>query len=403
MKRWVRFFALSLFLFVPGGTHAQEVVPSDDVVSHLNVRAEATTDSPVVGELAPGERAAYLGAVPYWYRVRLPDGTEGFVSKRWSELVTAPAEVAFQIHFLDVGTGDSAIVDVGENEIVIDGGMDRDVLHDYAASHDIIDGPVELVVLTHGDKDHWYGLSRFLGFTDDATEPREIREFWEPGYDRSCRPSVQYDGFLDDLQNLVQSSGATLLRPLEETHVPASTSGVLDTLRLFPGVSALLIHSDKNPPSRGGCSYQINNASIVLKLDLGGTTFLFTGDANGKGRTEPGTVDPDHTERILLDLESQFPGLLASDVLKVPHHGSETANTEAFINAVNPAFVIFSASTAHHLPKETVVNRYSNGQRVILRTDTDREKDLDHILCFEAQEDLQCGYLDVLSEFVNHD
>src|SRR5687767_14603748 len=70
----------------------------------------------------------------------------------------------FAVHFLDVGTGDAAIIDIGSTEIVIDGGDSVQVLTDYVTRTGLVDGPIELVVVTHGDSDHWKGLTRLLGF-----------------------------------------------------------------------------------------------------------------------------------------------------------------------------------------------------------------------------------------------
>jgi hypothetical protein len=75
---------------------------------------------------------------------------------------------------------------------------------------------------------------------------------------------------------------------------------------------------------------------------------------------------------------------LKVDVLKVPHHGSETASTIPFIQKADPHFVIISASTMHHLPEDTVVRRYKSSERVILRTDRDRASNNDHIVCLKA-------------------
>lgn len=113
----------------------------------------------------------------------------------------------------------------------------------------------------------------------------------------------------------------------------------------------------------------------------------------------PGT--PGHVEEKLLALEAAHPGLLKADVLKVPHHGSETANTQTFIDSVDPVFAIISASEKHHLPKSTVVARYENGQRVILRTDATRKNNNDHILCVispinDTENELECNFEDVL-------
>ena len=118
----------------------------------------------------------------------------------------------------------------------------------------------------------------------------------------------------------------------------------------------------------------------------------------GKKRKEKSPGTPLHVEKKLLDLEANHPGTLKAHVLKVPHHGSETASTQTFIDAVNPDFAIISASTKHHLPKETVVQRYQNGQRIILQTDANRENNRDHIICAKAGDAIDCNFEDVLNE-----
>jgi hypothetical protein len=77
--------------------------------------------------------------------------------------------------------------------------------------------------------------------------------------------------------------------------------------------------------------------------------------------------------------------------------GSETARTQAFIDAVDPQFVIISASTNHHLPKLTTRMRYENGVRAILKTDENLENNRDHIICSGGiSTDLVCNYKIVL-------
>lgn len=374
------------------------VVPSDRVVNSVNVRESPETDSPILGELRTGDEATLLVDVPHWYRVRLTDGVEGFVSKAWTDLVQ-DAIVDFQIHFLDVGTGDAAIIDIGESEIIIDGGDSVRVLTDYANETGIIDGPVELVVVTHADSDHWKGLNRLLGFDGKNLQPPAVLEFWEPGYNRDCRELESYTRFIDNVRGL---DGTVFHRPLERTHPAAVETGQIDSIQLdtIPEVMISVLHTSQDPVSdNNDCAYLINNASIVLMIELAGKRFLFTGDANGKERNEPGPGTPGHIEERLLNLESSNPGTLKADLIKVPHHGSETASTTAFIEAVDPGFVIFSASTRHHLPRPTVVDRYQTQDRFLLRTDIDRRNDNDHILCYiSAEGELDCNYLDVVLE-----
>ncbi|MGC1955812.1 MAG: SH3 domain-containing protein [Gammaproteobacteria bacterium] len=60
------------------------VTPSDRVTTRLNVRSAPSATAAIVGTLRPGEAALFLEDVPHWYRVRLDDGAEGFVSRAWS-------------------------------------------------------------------------------------------------------------------------------------------------------------------------------------------------------------------------------------------------------------------------------------------------------------------------------
>ncbi len=127
---------------------------------------------------------------------------------------------------------------------------------------------------------------------------------------------------------------------------------------------------------------------------------LFTGDANGKERKGASDVAASHVEKSLLDAAQSIGGsILKADLLKVPHHGSETASTESFINAVNPEFVVISSATNHHLPKPTVLNRYVNNERVILRTDVNRKRMTDLIVCGMTSGNIfDCQY----SSDINH-
>lgn len=349
----------------------------------------------------PGQEAELIVSVPFWHKIRLSDGTEGFVSKAWAEVVADSADpVRFQVHFLDVGTGDSAIIDIGEKEIIIDGGDSTRVLYDYAKSTDVIDGDIELVVVTHADADHWKGLRRLLGFDGVESNPPRILEFWEPGYNRDCRPLPSYERFISDVQAM---PGVTFHRPLEQFHPSAIETGLVETIQLasIPEAQITVLHTDQTPEAANSdCAYLINNASVVLLIEISGFRFLFTGDANGKERDEPSPGTPGHIEEKLLALEQSRPGVLKVDVLKVPHHGSETASTQAFVDAVEPDFAVISASTKHHLPRPTVVERYQQQmQRVILRTDVDRRNDTDHIICYlDTDTRLACNYKDVLEE-----
>lgn len=80
---WALVCAL-LLLVLPGQASADRIIPSSRVDTHLNVRAQPSVDSAVVGQLQPNESAEFISSVPYWYEIRLDNGEGGFVSKAWS-------------------------------------------------------------------------------------------------------------------------------------------------------------------------------------------------------------------------------------------------------------------------------------------------------------------------------
>ena len=81
------FLCLSLIFLILSGlpAYADLVIPSDRVTSHLNVRQQPDVNSPILGKIRPDESAELLDSVPYWYKVMLDNGTQGFVSKAWAK------------------------------------------------------------------------------------------------------------------------------------------------------------------------------------------------------------------------------------------------------------------------------------------------------------------------------
>lgn len=89
MQRILKLSVFALLLGVFQVYAAQLIMPSGRVSTQLNVRASPNTSSAVVGKLKPREAALLVSSQPGWYAVRLDDGTQGFVSKGWSDEVNA--------------------------------------------------------------------------------------------------------------------------------------------------------------------------------------------------------------------------------------------------------------------------------------------------------------------------
>ncbi|MBA7653175.1 hypothetical protein ES703_61018 [subsurface metagenome] len=105
-----------------------------------------------------------------------------------------------KVHFIDVGQGDSILVDLGETEILIDGGDKSSGIVEYLS--DFVDGALEVIVATHPDADHIGGL---IGVLDAF----EVDEIWLNG---DTSTSQTYSQFM----SAVNSEGAQVYEARRE-------------------------------------------------------------------------------------------------------------------------------------------------------------------------------------------
>jgi competence protein ComEC len=99
-----------------------------------------------------------------------------------------------------------------------------------------------------------------------------------------------------------------------------------------------------------------NNNSLVVKVSFGDISFLFAGDIMAEA------------EKELVELAGAD---LGCDVLLVPHHGSRTSSSQAFLSSVEPNVAVFSAGWKNRFrfPHPTVLTAYENIGCRIFRTD----------------------------------
>ena len=237
-----------------------------------------------------------------------------------------------RITFLAVGQGDGAVVRFpGSRVMLIDAGgayrgydYGERVVAPYLWSRKIM--RVDYLVLSHPDLDHFGGFA----FIADNFSPGA---FWSSGASSADR-----------------SFGA-LMTTLARDRVPLKTIVGSPAKDAIGGVSL----SAMNPePARAETH---NNSSLVLRLTLGKSSFLFTGDIEAAG------------EAALIASGED----LRAAVLKVPHHGSATSSTVGFIAAVHPIIAVISDGYRNrfHFPAAAVVDRYEAADATVLRTDRD--------------------------------
>lgn len=239
------------------------------------------------------------------------------------ESSTTPSQEQLLVHFIDVGQGDSILIDLGKIEVLIDGGDRAPGIVPYLKDH--VDGPLEVMVATHPHADHIGGLIAVL----DAFQ---IQQIWHNG---DTSESKTYAEFM----NGVQSEGA-------EIHIARLHNTIeAGELKLFVHHPAILEGST-------------NNNSIVLHLAYGDIDFLFTGDAEKE------------TEGQMMILSSvRLPEV---EILKVGHHGSRTASSEDFLAIASPEIAIYMAGkdNSYVHPHQETIDALTQIGTTIYGTDT---------------------------------
>jgi competence protein ComEC len=230
------------------------------------------------------------------------------------------------VHFLDVGQGDAVLVRDGRAGLLVDGGgwlgpglAEKALL---PALGRVRLRRLEVVVLSHGDRDHCRGLVELAGYVP-------IDEVWmSPGAARTgCG------------RQLALTAGARL-RPL--------WAGERAAWRSWRFVAL-------NP--RAGSRGRGNEDSLVLSGESRGRSLLLTGDVGSR------------TERRLLSGASRLAE--AVSLLKVAHHGSASSSSRSFLRAASPRLAVISAGRSNPFghPAQEVLERLARERIPVLRTD----------------------------------
>ena len=227
--------------------------------------------------------------------------TQTFASSTFSLSLTTSCPENVTVYFLDVGQGDSILVKTPTKNVLIDGGPTEAgaTLLNYLSTYHVT--KIDLLVATHPHADHIGGLVSLL----QSTMPVQ---------------DIVYNGY-----NYTSTATFNTWKNLALTH--NLTQGNRNQIYSISPTINFTVISPTNPTQFGSATNEINDNSIVMKLQVGNTSAMFTGDAQ---------FDSEQSM-----LSSGFD--LHSQVLKVGHHGSSTSTSQAFLSAVIPAYAVISA------------------------------------------------------------
>lgn len=231
----------------------------------------------------------------------------------------------FSVHYLDVGKADAIFVNCGDYDILIDAGEDTTSrqVNRYLSKYGI--EKLDLVIATHGDKDHIGGMSNVI-------EDFEIDLFWLPEMEKEYKP---------DTKTYFRMEESLKEHNVKVENPKTGDSIVTDDLTVDV-LSPSSLYKDSN------------DSSIVVNITYGKTKFLFMGDATKR------------IEKNLIDLGVN----ISSTVLKLGHHGSKTSSDEDFLFLSNPEIAIISVGPdKNNLPSKEVLKRLEDLTIPYYRTD----------------------------------
>ena len=229
---------------------------------------------------------------------------------------------SLSVHYIDVGQADCALLECGGQYMIIDGGNvdDSDLVVTYLQDQGV--EQLHTVVCTHAHEDHVGGLAAVLAVypTEQILSPTRT-------YSSACFDDFLYYADQQDITITIPDPGDSFYLGNAEVTVLGPVKSYADP----------------------------NNTSIVVKVEFGDTSFLFTGDMEKDAETD------------MLDYGMD----VSADVLKVGHHGSSTSTGYRFLYEVDPEYAVISVGTDNtygHPHRETVAILADAGVPM-LRTD----------------------------------
>lgn len=235
------------------------------------------------------------------------------------------------VHFINVGQADCELIDAPGKTVLIDAGDvgGADALISYLHAQDV--QTIDYLIATHPHADH-------IGNMDEIVNEFDIGHVIFSEIPASLTPTSKvYERLLD----AITQKGLKITK--------ASPGAQYD---LGGGAVMTILGPLRQDPA------DLNENSVVCRLDYGSTSFLFTGDASKASED---------------DLIETYGGALQADVLKLGHHGSDTASQEEWLEFVRPRIAIASVGydNSYGHPSPEVIQRLETFEIPLYRTDRD--------------------------------
>lgn len=228
-------------------------------------------------------------------------------------------------HFIDVGQGDATLILTGDAAVLIDAGPNAGAgaLVEYLKTYA---GRLDYLILTHPHDDH-------VGGADEVLKQIPTGRVLMP----MTEPNVY-------TETLLSIAGEKQIPVFDASIGGQYTAGDITCTLLGP------VHTDYE---------NLNNVSAVVRVDVGGTSLLVSGDAEQEAEFDV--------------LAANEPVLLDCDIYQVGHHGSSTSTSLEFFTAISPDHCVISCAYGNEYghPHTTVLQLLTLSGAAVYRTDKD--------------------------------
>lgn len=234
-----------------------------------------------------------------------------------------------EVAFLDVGQGDAILIKTPFGQsILIDGGSDNTVIKRLSENLAWWDKKIDLMILTHPHDDHVSGLI-------DVIKRYKVEK-------------ILYTGVVHNSPDYL-----IWLELIRDRKIPLTIIDRPQNIEFGENCELQIIYPRES--LLGKEASNLNNSSIVAKLVYGQTKFLLSGDIELE------------VEQELLNID------LSAQVLKANHHGSDTSNSQKFLQAVQPEIVIIQVGADNNFghPSRRVIKRLERIGAQVFRNDLD--------------------------------